>query len=395
MLGRISTLSAISLALALVCTAIGVPAAWIFAFLIVFGADAVFSGRATIPPAFLMTPAQVLIAMLCAGPLATVSGGQVASYLAPAALSLVVTLVVCAFGAWLLHRVNRVDGATGLLATLAGGASGMVLIARDVRADVQFVTLTQYLRLTVIVFTLPGMVAWLSAYSDAPGADSVGTAGVGESSGAVDPGLWGGVVAAAGSFWRTPWQGVLGALAVGLLVWLIVKATGPLFKIPSPYLIVSMAVVVAAIAAGVPQEFVLPEGLAVNLAYAIIGIQAGGTLTKGALRQFSAALPMLLGVLLLMVASSLATGWFIAWTSDFDILDAYLATVPGGVYAVLAFAHDSGSDPLVTVVQVLRVLVMLIAGAFAPTVIDWLRRTGPTRQTGSPSRDAADHPTVR
>jgi len=339
-----------------------------------------------------MTPAQVLIAMLCAGPLATVSGGQAASYLAPAALSLVVTLVVCAFGAWLLHRVNGVDGATGLLATLAGGASGMVLIARDVRADVQFVTLTQYLRLTVIVFTLPGLVAWLSTYSDAPGADSVGATGAGDSAG---PGLWDGVVAAAGSFWRTPWQGVLGALAVGLLVWLIVKATAPLFKIPSPYLIVSMAVVVAAIAAGMPQEFVLPEGLVVNLAYAIIGIQAGGTLTKNALRQFSAALPMLLGVLLLMVASSLATGWFIAWTSDFDILDAYLATVPGGVYAVLAFAHDSGSDPLVTVVQVLRVLVMLIAGALAPTVIDWLRRTGPTRQPGSPSRDAADHPTGR
>ena len=81
------------------CTAIGVPAAWIFAFLIVFGADAVFSGRATIPPAFLMTPAQGLIAMLWAGPLGTGSGGQGGSYLAPAALSLVVTLVVCAFGA--------------------------------------------------------------------------------------------------------------------------------------------------------------------------------------------------------------------------------------------------------------------------------------------------------
>src|SRR5699024_5760037 len=209
-----SPLSAISLALALVCTAIGVPAAWIFAFLIVFGADAVFSGRATIPPAFLITLAQVLIAMLCAGPLATVSGCQVASYLVSAALSLVVTLVVCAFGAWLLHRVNMVDGATGLLATLAGGASGMVFIARDVRADVQFVTLTQYLRLTVIVFTLPGMVAWLSADSDAPGADSVGTAGVGASSGVADPGRWGGVWGAAGSVGRTRGEGVLGALRV-------------------------------------------------------------------------------------------------------------------------------------------------------------------------------------
>ena len=235
------------------------------------------------------------------------------------------------------------------------------------------------------------MVAWLSAYSMRRAQTAL-----------VLP-AWGVVrcrILACGAGW---WllqeflaylEGVLGALAVGLLVWLIVGHR-PAVQDPKPLPDRLYGGSRGSDRCGVPQEFVLPEGLAVNLAYAIIGIQAGGTLTKGALRQFSAALPMLLGVLLLMVASSLATGWFIAWTSDFDILDAYLATVPGGVYAVLAFAHDSGSDPLVTVVQVLRVLVMLIAGAFAPTVIDWLRRTGPTRQTGSPSHDAADHPTVR
>jgi uncharacterized membrane protein AbrB (regulator of aidB expression) len=42
-------------------------------------------------------------------------------------------------------------------------------------------------------------------------------------------------------------------------------------------------------------------------------------------------------------------------------LDAYLATTPGGLYAVLATATSSGADAtFVLAVQVLRVFVMLL-----------------------------------
>lgn len=182
------------------------------------------------------------------------------------------------------------------------------------------------------------------------------------------------MLAAAQSSLRAPWQGIAGAIAVGLVVWLLIRVTARWVSVPSPYLLISMGVVVVGIVLGVPEQFVLPEGAPVNAAYAIIGVQAGGTLTKGALRHFSAALPVILAVLLGMVAASVVTGWVIAQLSGFSLLDSYLATVPGGVYAVLAFAHDAGSDPLVTVVQVLRVILMVVAGAYAPTVISLLRR---------------------
>ncbi len=105
-------------------------------------------------------------------------------------------------------------------------------------------------------------------------------------------------------------------------------------------------------------------------------MQAGGTLTKGALRQFVKALPVILGVIALMIASSIGTAFAIAGLWDFKVLDAYLATVPGGIYAVLAFAHDAGSQPIVTVIQVMRMIAMLVVGAYAPQIIRWVFGAG-------------------
>jgi len=55
-----------------------------------------------------------------------------------------------------------------------------------------------------------------------------------------------------------------------------------------------------------------------------------------------------------------------------DGLTAYLATTPGGLFAVLATAADSGSDvTYVLAVQVVRVVVMLL---MAPLLGRVLRR---------------------
>ncbi len=65
------------------------------------------------------------------------------------------------------------------------------------------------------------------------------------------------------------------------------------------------------------------------------------------------------------------TGSLPYWASA---LDAYLATTPGGLYAVLATAQDGGADAtFVLAVQVLRLFVMLLS---APLLARWLRRTG-------------------
>ena len=65
-----------------------------------------------------------------------------------------------------------------------------------------------------------------------------------------------------------------------------------------------------------------------------------------------------------------------------DRLTAYLATTPGGLFAVLATAADSGSDvTYVLAVQVIRVFAMLL---FAPVLARWFSR-GRTRSPRGPS----------
>ncbi|WP_312982413.1 AbrB family transcriptional regulator [Corynebacterium sp.] len=346
---------ACAVALGAVCTELGVPASWIFAFLVSFGAYAILSDRQTTPPTRLMQPAQVVIAMVCVAPLVELDGATVAGYVTPTVLALVVTLAVCAAAAFLLHRSGAASAVSALLATLAGGASGMTVLAAELKEDVRFVVLTQYLRLSLVVLTLPAFVHLFAGGGDAgAGADAGDT-------GATDSAAW----------WSPEPRPVLGALVVWGLVWLLVRLTRRVVKLPVPYLLLSILLTWGAGVAGVPDGWLRPEGLLLVFAYAVIGVQAGGTLTKSALRQFSHSLPLILAAVASMIVGAIVAALLIAHFSGVPLLDAYLATVPGGIYAVLAFAHEAGSEPIVTVVQVMRTLAMLVIGAYLPTIIGW------------------------
>jgi uncharacterized membrane protein AbrB (regulator of aidB expression) len=72
--------------------------------------------------------------------------------------------------------------------------------------------------------------------------------------------------------------------------------------------------------------------------------------------------------------ASAGLGAVLAAVTGVSALDGYLATTPGGLYAVLATATGSGADAtFVLAVQVLRLFVMLLS---APLVARWLRRGG-------------------
>ena len=71
----------------------------------------------------------------------------------------------------------------------------------------------------------------------------------------------------------------------------------------------------------------------------------------------------------------------LAATTSASLLDSYLATTPGGLYAVLAAAFGTGADTtFVIAVQTLRLFVMVL---LAPLVV---RRSA--RLTGALSRPA-------
>ena len=84
--------------------------------------------------------------------------------------------------------------------------------------------------------------------------------------------------------------------------------------------------------------------------------------------------PVTLSILGLLVACfGLAVA--LELTTPASLLDAYLATTPGGLYAVLAVAFGAGANTtFIIAVQGLRVLVMVLA---APAVVRLLLRGQP------------------
>ena len=106
----------------------------------------------------------------------------------------------------------------------------------------------------------------------------------------------------------------------------------------------------------------------------MIGLQVGLSFTRASLRTIGRALPLALAVIVGLIVVCAGLGALLAAVTGASALDGYLATTPGGLYAVLATATGSGADAtFVLAVQVLRLFVMLLS---APLLARVLRRRG-------------------
>ena len=94
--------------------------------------------------------------------------------------------------------------------------------------------------------------------------------------------------------------------------------------------------------------------LLASAGYALIGLQVGLRFTRASLAH--------VGKLLLSALTGVPA------------LDAYLATTPGGLYAVLATGAETGADvTFILAVQVIRLILVLFC---APFIAAWFRRRG-------------------
>jgi uncharacterized protein len=137
-------------------------------------------------------------------------------------------------------------------------------------------------------------------------------------------------------------------------------------RVPAASLLGPLTVGALLTAGGVLDGAGVP-GLVEELAFAVIGVQVGLRFTRETIRRAGRLLPAVLVAVLAMVAACAALAVPLAALADVRFADAYLATTPGGIYAVLATAVGSGADTtFVTAVQVLRVLIMVLA---APPIV--------------------------
>jgi membrane AbrB-like protein len=143
------------------------------------------------------------------------------------------------------------------------------------------------------------------------------------------------------------------SVGIGLLLQRVVRA-------PATAVLAPMLVAVVISATGVLGQVSVPAVLA-DLGYALIGVQVGLRFTRASLRSIARLLPLATVLIVLVITACAGLGVLLSEVSGVDRLTAYLATTPGGLFAVLATAADSGSDvTYVLAVQVIRVFVMLL-----------------------------------
>ena len=262
------------------------------------------------------------------------------------ALVVVATLGLSFAGAAVLARHRGVDAVTATFALVAGGASGVTAMSAGLGADQRVVAVVQYLRVLVVVVSLPFVAALLPGGVAGGGAGGRGTAGTG----------------------AAPWPVDLAFAAVCTVVGL---ALARWVRVPAASLLWPLGVSLALSLTGASGGAAVPVPV-VDVAYAVIGLGVGLTFTRASVGAVARVLPLATAVLVGLLVAVAAVGVPLLRAVGFSTLDAYLASTPGGLSAVLAVAASRGGDTtLVLAVQVLRLLVVVLT---APLVAAALRR---------------------
>lgn len=336
----------------------GLPSGYLFVALLVGLAYALaLPGRLALPPLGFRAGQAITGVVLGTFLHASTLTGLGASWV-PVILVSAATLAVTIGAGLALARLAGLDRPTASLGMVAGGASGIVAMADELGGDDRLVAFMQYLRVLVVTLLTPVLVPLAF--------------GVHASATTTDQGP---LLGSAGGWALTVGAAVAGAVA------------GPRLKIPAPALIGPLLLTAALSLTGLTGGAQVPP-LARETGFALIGIQIGLGFDRDTLREIARlVLPVVLAIAALL-AACFGLAWLLELTTDVPLLDAYLATTPGGLYAVLPIAYGSGADTtFVLAVQGLRLFAMVLV---APAVVRWLVRSegggsvSPRRRAGPP-----------
>lgn len=248
------------------------------------------------------------------------------------------TLALSIATGFALARLGRIRRITGVLSMIAGGAGTLTAIARELGGDERVVAVVQYLRVLLILVTLPAVVLLVFGESADGQAAAVSTE------------LWSDVVFT-----------VVGVGLGALLGWAIPIST---FFLLGPMLVSA----VIAVSGWLGPVQVPP--IVVAACFIMLGLQVGLRFTRASLRMIARMLPAAASLILLVVIGSALLGWLLAGATGISPLTAYLATTPGGLPAVLAIAADSRADATyVFAVQLARLLLVLMIAPLLSRVI--------------------------
>jgi uncharacterized protein len=338
-------LGAATAAASFALSAVGLPSPTLFAALLVGLAAALLAPRSgrTLPN-WTFIAAQAVCGVTLGAYLESDSLETIAGSWLPVLLVSAGTLALSIAAGWVLARTTELDPPTATLGMIAGGASGIVGMAKDLGGDDRLVAFMQYLRVLIVVLATPLLVTIF---------------GGGEGIGSVpneDP-------------LATPRDWLITA-AVAPLAALLARRVG----VPAGTLLGPMVVAGALTLSGV--GFVVPPVVR-ELAFALIGLQVGLKFTLDTVRQLGRLLFPVLAALAGIMAGCFGLAVILDLTTPLSLRDAYLATTPGGIYAVLAVAFGANANTtFILAVQGLRLLVVVL---LAPLAVRRVARRGKER----------------
>lgn len=331
---RWALLAVLTVGVTVPLTMLGVPSAALFAALVV----GIVLALLALAPAGMPRPAGLAAQGVLGVYIGTMVQRDALSALGsdwPIVVAVAVATLLLSIGAGALLGLHRdVSPLTGALALVAGGASGLVAIARELGGDDRVVAVVQYLRVALITASMP-LVVTLVFHAQ----KSVHAAKGVQSDSA-------------------PWY-----FSVAMLIAIVVVGAmgGRLIRLPGAGLLGPMALTIVLQLTGLSLGLSVPVVL-VQLGYAVIGWQAGVAFTRDSLRSIGRALPIALGLIVALNVATAGLGVLLAHVARISPLEGYLATSPGGIYAVLATSVETGSNvTFIVAAQVVRVLLMLFA----------------------------------
>ena len=322
----------------------GLENAPMFAALVVGIAYGLTGAAAIVAPQAMLRLSLVVIGVAAGSLLQEVATGDLVTRWLPFLLFSVATIAMSVGLGLLLARFTVLDPVTATFGMMGGGAQGMVALSRELGADERLVATMQYLRVVIIVATVPLMadIAFDASTASAPdgGADGGGSL-------------------------LTDLLFLAGTGAAGLL---LARVT----RLPTGALLGPMIVAAAVSVAG-PMDPAVPSVLQA-LALAGLGLSVGLGFTRQSLRTAGKVLPAVVAAILVMIVVCAVVGAILAPIADVSTLAGYLGTSPGGLSVVVGIAVTSDADgAFVISVQVLRLFMMLLiapalARALAPRI---------------------------
>ena len=270
------------------------------------------------------------------------------------------TLAISVAGGALLGLHRDVSPLTGGLALVAGGSSGIVAIARELGGDDRVVAAVQYLRVALITAAMPVVVAVFYHNTKAHGSQIS----------------------------ETPSLPLYISLPMIAAIVVVGAAAGRSLRLPGAGLLGPMAITIALELTGLASDLTVPMVL-VQSGIMLIVWQSVLGFTRESLRAIRRILPGALALIMVLNVAAAGLGVVLAHVAGLSMLDGYLATSPGGVYAVLGTAVGSGSNvTFVMASQVIRIVLMLFAAPFvARAFIRFTPQSGATVSARAAGRE--------